>query len=66
MTGKITKIVAERAFGFIRGDDDSRGYFFHMRDVGEQAFALLFEGDRVSFEPSESPRGPRAAAIQRL
>lgn len=62
-TGTIKKLVVDRGFGFISAED-GKDYFFH-RDglVAPLVFERLSDGERVSFEVQESPRGPRAVQV---
>lgn len=50
MTGKITRVVIAKGYGFIAGDD-KKDYFFHMSSVDPAsiAFRHLKENDPVSF-----------------
>lgn len=61
MNGTIKKIIADKGFGFIavEGKED---LFFHMSATGEQ-FENLREGDAVSFEVEQSPKGERAISV---
>jgi cold shock protein len=61
IAGTIKKLVAERGFGFIAGDD-GKEYFFHRSGV--QDFDSLMGGEKVSFEIEPSPKGPRANRVQ--
>lgn len=54
MQGVIYRIVADRGFGFIRGDD-GLSRFFHCRQV-DRRFDLLKEGMKVEFTSVEDPR----------
>lgn len=62
-TGTVKKLISDRGFGFITGED-GKDYFFH-RDSLEQSldFDRLNGGERVSFEIQSSPKGPRAARV---
>ncbi len=63
MTGKIKKLIPERAFGFITGED-GKDYFFHRSEA--IGFEDLYEGDAVTFDADSGPRaakGPRALAV---
>jgi cold shock CspA family protein len=63
MTGTIRTLNADRGFGFIRGEDGNE-YFFHRSELrGGLNFEQLRQGQRVSFQPRESDKGPRAADI---
>jgi CspA family cold shock protein len=62
-TGTVKKVVSDRGFGFISGED-GKEYFFHRG--GLQApldFDRLAGGERVSFVIEESPKGPRAVQV---
>ncbi len=63
-TGTIKKLVSDRGFGFITGED-GKDYFFH-RDAlsGSLDFDRLAGGERVSFDIQASQRGPRAANVR--
>ena len=62
-TGTIKKIVSDRGFGFITGDD-AKEYFFHRSGVDSSLdFDRLNGGEKVEFEIEQSPKGPRAARV---
>ena len=66
MTGKI-KTKNERGFGFITIDGAAAGtkdIFFHSENVVGTTFNELMEGQAVSFEMSEGPKGPFAANVE--
>ena len=59
-SGTIKKVVADRGFGFITGED-GKDYFFHRDGLTESVdFDRLLGGERVTFEVESNPRGPRA------
>ena len=65
--GKISRIVAERGFGFITADDaPSVDYFFNVRAMhaASRGFHTLKDGDRVSFTATLSEKGPRAIDVR--
>ena len=59
--GTIKKIVADRGFGFISGED-GKEYFFHRSAIAN--FDALRGGERVQFEIEPSPKGPRAGRVR--
>ncbi len=62
-TGTIKKVVADRGFGFIAGED-GKEYFFHRGALHPSLdFDRLSGGERVSFEVESSPKGPRATHV---
>ena len=65
MTGTIARTVADRGFGFITPDDGSKDVFFHARSLVDVEFDDLKEGDKVTFDLENGPKGPAAANVQR-
>jgi len=63
MQGTIRKVIAERGFGFITGED-GKDYFFHRNEVQPPLdFDQLIGGERVSFAIEPNPKGPRATQV---
>ncbi len=62
-TGKIKKVVRERGFGFI-SDTDGREVFFHRNSLDGLNFEGIKEGQDVSFEVENGPKGPAAVGIR--
>jgi CspA family cold shock protein len=62
-TGTVKKVVSDRGFGFIAGED-GKEYFFHRSGVQSSLdFDRLVGGERVTFEIETSPKGPRAIQV---
>ena len=66
MEGTIKKVVTEKGFGFITVDGEEKDLFFHKNELKGVNFEELKEGDRVSFEKTDSPKGPNATNVTRL
>lgn len=66
MTGKIARLT-DRGFGFITPDEGGdKDVFFHARSLAEGLmFDELKEGDAVTFDVENGPKGPAAANVQR-
>jgi CspA family cold shock protein len=62
-TGKIKRLMKDRGFGFIRGNDGQE-IFFHRSSLEGIAFESLAEGQDVDFEVEQSPKGPRAGKVR--
>lgn len=62
MQGKI-KRLSEKKFGFISPDDGSKDLFFHANDLVGIRFESLREGDAVTFDTKDTPKGPAATNI---
>jgi len=63
MSGTIKRLVRDKGFGFI-GADRSAEYSFHRSACPGDAFDRLREGQSVSFDVGEGPKGPRAENVQ--
>ena len=61
--GRIKKLVRERGFGFVRGDD-GKEVFFHRSGLGSTDYDTLSEGDVVEYVVQEGPRGARAENVR--
>ncbi len=64
MTGTIKKLT-EKGFGFITAEGLAKDLFFHSNSLVGVTFDELKEGDMVSFETEESPKGLNATNVQR-
>ncbi|WLR43368.1 cold-shock protein [Bacillus carboniphilus] len=64
LTGKVKWFNSEKGFGFIEveGQDD---VFVHYSAIQGEGFKTLEEGQEVSFEVVEGPRGPQASNLQK-
>ena len=64
MTGRITRLVTDKGYGFIRATDNGLEYFFVRTEVVNVLFANLYAGQQVtSFIEEKSMRGPRAGRV---
>jgi CspA family cold shock protein len=64
MTGVIKK-KTDKGFGFITVQGQEKDLFFHSKSLVGVTFDELNEGDEVSFEVEQSPKGPNAVNVQR-
>jgi CspA family cold shock protein len=61
--GRIKKMVRDRGFGFIRGDD-GKEVFFHRSGMNGSDYDAVSEGDAVEYVIQEGPRGARAEHVR--
>ena len=64
MTGTIKKLT-DKGFGFISSEGMAKDLFFHSKGLVGVQFDVLREGDMVTFETEESPKGMNAVNVQR-
>ena len=65
MEGTI-KTLTPKNFGFIAIEGEEKELFFHANELKGVTFAELKEGDKVSFEKADSPKGPNAVNVTRI
>lgn len=63
--GTIARLIADRGFGFISYEDSEKDLFFHSNELKGVDFKDLKEGDKVTFEVAEGPKGPNATNVSR-
>lgn len=61
--GTIKRLVREKGFGFI-GAEGGVEHFFHRSACTGDTFDQLREGQSVSFDIGEGPKGPRAENVR--
>ncbi len=64
-TGTIKKLVEGKGFGFIAVEGQEKDLFFHAKELSGVTFEELKEGDAVSFEVTQSEKGPAAVNVSR-
>jgi cold shock protein len=63
MNGTIKRLVSDKGFGFILAGDGNE-YFFHNSACTETRFDDLREGQAVTFERGQGPKGPRGENVR--
>jgi CspA family cold shock protein len=63
-TGKIARLT-DRGFGFISQEGEEKDLFFHATELQDVEFNDLQEGDEVTFEVAEGPKGLNAVNVSR-
>ena len=64
-TGKVKWFNAEKGYGFIT-TDEGKDVFVHYSSIQSEGFKTLDEGQSVSFDVTESDRGPQASHVVKL
>jgi len=60
--GTVKWFNESKGFGFI-SREDGNDVFVHYSSIQSNGYKSLAEGDRVSFEIEESPKGPKAINV---
>jgi CspA family cold shock protein len=64
LNGTIKRIVSDKGFGFVAAPDGNE-YFFHQSACTGVSFDELREGESVTFQTGQGPKGPRAENVAR-
>jgi len=63
-TGTIARLT-DKGFGFISREGQEKDLFFHSNELVGVSFDELREGDKLTFEVADSPKGPNAVKVSR-
>lgn len=62
--GTIARLT-DRGFGFIAREGEEKDLFFHANELKNASFEDLQEGDKVTFEVTEGPKGLNASNVNK-
>ncbi len=62
-TGTVKWFNDSKGFGFITQDDGGPDVFAHFSAIQGSGFKTLAEGQAVSFDLQDGPKGPQASNI---
>jgi CspA family cold shock protein len=63
--GTVKWFNDSKGFGFITAEDSS-DVFVHHTSIQGTGFKTLAEGDKVSFDTEDGPKGPKANNVVKL
>ncbi|MDX8379015.1 MAG: cold-shock protein [Gallionella sp.] len=63
-TGIVKWFNDEKGFGFISPDEGGDDLFAHFSAINISGFKSLKEGQKISFEVAQGPKGRQASNIQ--
>ncbi len=62
-TGSVKWFNEAKGFGFISQDGGGKDVFVHFSAIQGSGFKTLAEGQKVSFDIQDGPKGPQAANV---
>jgi len=65
VSGTVKWFNESKGFGFI-SRDEGNDVFVHYSSIAGDGFKSLIEGDSVSFEIEDGPKGPKAINVEKL
>jgi CspA family cold shock protein len=63
INGTVKRLVRDKGFGFVAAADGNE-YFFHQSACADGGFDQLREGQAVTFQTGQGPKGPRAENVR--
>ncbi len=61
--GTVKRLVSDKGFGFLAAEDGGE-FFFHQSACQGVRFDDLREGQPVTFDKGQGPKGPRAENVK--
>ena len=62
-TGTVKWFNESKGFGFISPEDGGKDVFVHFSAIQADGFRTLAEGQAVSFDVEDGPKGPQASNV---
>jgi CspA family cold shock protein len=64
--GKVKWFNPTKGFGFIEREDKDKDVFVHVSAVRDAGMDQLNDGEAISFDVEDGPKGPNATNLQKI
>ncbi|MDH4223282.1 MAG: cold-shock protein [candidate division Zixibacteria bacterium] len=64
--GKVKWFNEAKGFGFIEPKEGDKDIFVHYSSIKSDGYKSLKQGDEVSFDITQGPKGPQAINVVKL
>ena len=64
--GRVKWFNPTKGFGFIEREDKEKDVFVHVSAVRDAQLDHLNEGESISFDVEDGPKGPNATNLQKI
>ena len=65
MNGKVKWFNGKKGYGFIEREDKEKDVFIHVSALRDAGIKGLEEGQALTFDIEEGPKGPNAVNLQK-
>jgi len=66
LKGKVKWFNGKKGYGFIEREDKEKDVFIHVSALREAGMKGLEDGQALTFDIEEGPKGPNAVNLQKL
>ena len=65
INGKVKWFNSTKGYGFIAREDNEKDVFVHVSAIRKSGLDSLKEGQQITFEVEEGPKGPNAVNLEK-
>ena len=66
MNGKVKWFNGQKGYGFIEREDKEKDVFIHVSALRDAGMKGIEDGEALTFDIEEGPKGPNAVNLQKL